>query len=45
MQDDPRYQALWRADPRLVELVASRRAGRASGEMGGPWPRTAEWTA
>jgi hypothetical protein len=45
MRDDPRYAALWQSDPRLQELVASRRAGRASGEMGGPWTRTAEWSA
>lgn len=36
MRADPRYQAIWRNDPRLVELVNLRRQAVASGQMAGP---------
>ncbi len=35
---DPRYQALWRADPRLVELVRLRLDSLRAGQMAGVLP-------
>ena len=36
MRADPRYQSIWRNDPRLVELVNLRRQAVANGQMAGP---------
>lgn len=36
MRADPRYQAIWRNDPRLVELMNLRRKALAEGQMAGP---------
>ena len=36
MRADPRYQAIWRNDSRLVELVNLRRQAIADGQMAGP---------
>ncbi len=36
MRADPRYQAIWRNDPRLVELVNLRRQAVSDGQMAGP---------
>ncbi len=36
MRADARYQAIWRNDPRLVELVNLRREAVANGQMAGP---------
>jgi hypothetical protein len=35
---DPRYQALWRADPRLVDLVRLRLESLKAGQMAGVLP-------
>ena len=39
MRSDPRYAALWRSDPRLAELIESRRVARAAGQTTGPFKR------
>ena len=36
MRADARYQAIWRNDPRLVELVNLRREAVTNGQMAGP---------
>lgn len=36
MRADPRYQAIWRNDPRLIEFVDLRRQAVAAGQMAGP---------
>ena len=43
MRSDPRYAALWRSDPRLIELMASRQQARAAGQTAGPFKRGADW--
>jgi TolB-like protein/DNA-binding winged helix-turn-helix (wHTH) protein len=35
VRSNPRYQALWRADPRLTDLVERRRAALRAGQMAG----------
>ena len=35
---DPRYQAIWKTDPRLVELVALRLEAVRAGQMYGVLP-------
>ena len=45
MRSDPRYAALWRSDARLAELIDSRRATRAAGQMTGPYRRGRDWPA
>jgi TolB-like protein/DNA-binding winged helix-turn-helix (wHTH) protein/tetratricopeptide (TPR) repeat protein len=44
MRSDPSYAALWRSDPRLAELIASRRAARAAGQTTGPFKRGSDWS-
>ena len=44
MRSDPRYAALWRSDPRLAELIESRRLARAAGQSAGPFKRGADWS-
>jgi hypothetical protein len=39
MRSDPRYAALWRGDPRLAELMESRRVASAAGQTAGPYKR------
>jgi TolB-like protein/DNA-binding winged helix-turn-helix (wHTH) protein len=43
MRSDPRYAALWRSDPRLAELMESRRIARAAGQTAGPYKRGPDW--
>jgi hypothetical protein len=43
MRSDPRYAALWRSDPRLSELMDSRRRASAAGQTAGPFRRGADW--
>lgn len=38
MRADPRFQALWRRDPRLAEAVERRRQAAATGQMAAAWP-------
>jgi TolB-like protein/DNA-binding winged helix-turn-helix (wHTH) protein len=38
VRTDPRYQAIWKADPRLVELVALRLEALEAGQMQGVLP-------
>jgi TolB-like protein/DNA-binding winged helix-turn-helix (wHTH) protein len=44
MRSDPRYAALWRSDPRLAELIESRRVARAAGQSAGPFKRGPDWS-
>jgi tetratricopeptide (TPR) repeat protein len=44
MRSDPRYAALWRSDPRLAELMDSRRAASAAGQTAGPYKRGPDWS-
>jgi TolB-like protein/tetratricopeptide (TPR) repeat protein len=43
MRSDPRYAARWRSDARLIELIESRRAARAAGQIPGPFRRGPDW--
>jgi TolB-like protein/DNA-binding winged helix-turn-helix (wHTH) protein len=38
MRADPRYQAIWRSDPRLVELMRLRLEALEAGQMAGVFP-------
>ena len=42
---DPRYQSIWRADPRLAELVKMRLASLEAGEMAGVLPNIGHFGA
>jgi TolB-like protein len=44
MRSDPRYAALWRSDPRLAELIASRRRARITGQTTGRFKRGPDWS-
>ncbi|HLZ74946.1 winged helix-turn-helix domain-containing protein [Phenylobacterium sp.] len=44
MRSDPRYAALWRSDPHLIELMESRRSARAAGQTAGPVKRGPDWS-
>jgi TolB-like protein/DNA-binding winged helix-turn-helix (wHTH) protein len=44
MRSDPSYAALWRSDPRLAELIESRRAALAAGQCAGPFKRGPDWS-
>jgi TolB-like protein/DNA-binding winged helix-turn-helix (wHTH) protein len=45
MRRDPRYAALWRSEPRLAELIQSRRAALADGQTTRPFARGRDWDA
>lgn len=38
MRSNPRFQALWRRDPRMADAVERRRRAAASGQMAAFWP-------
>ncbi len=45
VRNDPRFAALWSSDPRLVELMRSRKAAVVAGQMAKPWRHGPDWRA